>query len=420
MGKADQRRSAQIHSGVLSSMPMLFKRTCLLIFLISLAACRPETPALTQPQNPVASLAAAITTVAPTPRPTVTLAPPAAPPPTPTAIATAPPVPTHAPTPTITPTPTLTPTPDPVDRTCRKPYEVNYRHSYLPAEVWPTPAPAPTTHFWLSKPLPPGSGRLLINDLFPYGSDYNGRLAMHTGVDISEQLGTPVLAAADGVVVVAGSDEDRLYGWSCNWYGHLVVIEHDFRWYGRPVYTLYGHVLNITVTPGQRVQRAEQIAEVGIGGAATVRHLHLEVRVGSNEYTATRNPMLWVAPGADRGVIAGRLIDPEGRPWQGAAIHALRQTEGGLEDRVVWSYLGDPSNIAQPDEDLAENFIFSDMATGSYQIYLELQGKIYSTDVVVTAGAIAQVEIVTAPYVAPVATPTPVDTPTTEAPTPAP
>lgn len=384
----------------------MIKRALLACLLLTLVACRPtvpdETPTAVMPTHPLPTVA-----VTATPRPTAL--PAIAPPATPTPIATATATATARPTATSTPPemPDSTPTPDAVDRTCRQPYAIDYQRYYLAADPWPTPTPTPETHFWLSKPLPPGSGRLLVNDLFPYGADYNGRLAMHTGVDVSEELGTPVLAAAEGVVVVAGSDENVLYGWQCNWYGHLVVIEHDFRWHGQPVYTLYGHVLNLKVAPGQRVQRGQPIAEVGVGGAATVRHLHLEVRVGTNEYTATRNPMLWVAPGVEQGVIAGRLVDPDGRPWQGVAIHALRQTENGLEDKVTWSYLGDPNNLAQPDEDLAENFVFSDMAPGTYQLYLELQGQSYSQPVEIAPGQLVSVQITTAPYLPVTETPTP-------------
>ncbi len=172
----------------------------------------------------------------------------------------------------------------------------------------------------------PGGGRTLINQRFPYGWDENGRLLLHNGVDIAEELGTPVLAVADGTVVVAQEDLNAWYGWRCDWYGHLVVLELDQQWQDQPVYALYGHVLNIKVEAGQRVVRGEPLAEVGFGGAATNPHLHFELRVGENQFGATRNPMLWIEPGSTRGVIVGRLIDPEGRPWQGVPL-ALGQPQ---------------------------------------------------------------------------------------------
>lgn len=386
---------------------------------IGLAACRPaaSAPAPLAQAAPVTVVPAPTASATPSPTPLV-LTP--LPPPSPTTIPTLTASPTATPSPTltpsVTPTPSRTPTPDVIDRTCRQPYAVDYQRYYVPAEAWPTPVAAPETHFWLSKPLPPGVGRLLINEAFPYGWDYSSRLALHNGVDVSESLGTPVLAAADGVVVVAGSDENVLYGWRCNWYGQLVVIEHDQQWQGQAVFTLYGHVLNIQVTPGQRVYQGEPVAEVGVGGAASAPHLHFEVRLGANAYTATRNPMLWLAPGPDRGVIAGRVVDPDGRPWQGVAVHALRQTENGLENKTTWTYLGDPSHIARPDEHLAENFVVADLLPGVYEIYLELQGASYSAEVEVTAGQISQVEIITAPLV--LETPQPTPPPTEPSPTP--
>ncbi|MCA9970712.1 MAG: peptidoglycan DD-metalloendopeptidase family protein, partial [Anaerolineales bacterium] len=283
--------------------------------------------------------------------------------------------------------------PDPV------PLKPEYNRYYLSGQVWPAPNPAVAeTHFWLAKPLP-GGGRFLINASFPYGWDGGGRLLLHNGVDAAEPLGTPVLAAADGVVVVAQADMNAWYGWRCDWYGHLVVVEHDARWFGQPVYTLYGHVLNISVEVGQRVQQGEPVAEVGFGGAATAAHLHFEVRLGSNEFSSTRNPMLWIHPGETRGVIAGRLLDPEGRPWQGVTIHLL--DENGDIAATTWSYLDDPLHYINPDEGLAENFVFSDVVPGDYTAYVELQDVIYRQPVTVTAGEVALLEVRTEPYRAP-------------------
>jgi murein DD-endopeptidase MepM/ murein hydrolase activator NlpD len=256
------------------------------------------------------------------------------------------------------------------------------------------------THFWMSKPLPPGIGRILTNQRFPYGWDENGRLLLHTGVDTAEDLGTPLLAVADGTVVVAQSDYSAWYGWRCDWYGHLVVIELDERWQDQPVYALYGHVLNLQVQAGDRVERGQQVAEIGIGGAATNPHLHFEVRVGANEFANTRNPILWLDPGPDRGVIAGRLVDPEGRPWQGVPL-ALVNDEDQSEIFPTWSYLGDPQNLMNPDEGWAENFVFSDIRAGNYHVITQIQGVEYQVPVQLIPGEVAVVEIVTESYKTP-------------------
>lgn len=309
--------------------------------------------------------------------------------------ATATAVPTTTPTssPTAMPSPTTEP-----DRTCPEsaPLKPEYDRFYLSAKRWPEPdAAVAQTHFWLSKPLP-GAGRTLINQRFPYGWDENGRLLLHNGVDMAEDLGTPVLAVGDGTIVVAQADMNAWYGWRCDWYGHLVVLELDEKWQDQPIYALYGHVLNLNVEVGQRVKRGDQVAEVGYGGAATHPHLHFEVRIGENEFGATRNPMLWLDPGPTRGVIAGRLVDPEGRPWQGVPL-ALVSKNGDGERYATWSYLGDPQSLSNPDEGWSENFVFSDIKPGDYDVYTSIQGVDYQQAVTVTTGQVVTLEIETEP-----------------------
>lgn len=297
-----------------------------------------------------------------------------------------------------------------IDRTCPEtsPLRPEYAHYYLSPTEWPSPESAAATHFWMSRPLP-GAGRLLITEWLPYGYDAGGRYLLHNGVDMAEPLGTPLLAVADGTVVYAGADSSRLYGWRCDWYGNLVVIELSDRWQDQAVYALYGHVLEIQVEPGQQVKRGDQVAEIGVGGAATLPHLHFEVRVGTNEFSSSRNPLLWLAPPSTRGIIAGRLIDPEGRPWHGVAIHAIGQSDDA-ESRTTWTYLDDPLHVINPDEGLAENFVFADLIPGRYEIYIELQAVIYRAMVDVNGGQLSTVEIVTENY----RTPTPAPAMTAE------
>ncbi len=94
----------------------------------------------------------------------------------------------------------------------------------------------------------------------------------HTGVDIAAPLDTPVAAAADGVVVIAGSSTDlqgNLIG-----YGNYVVIAHA----GKMV-TLYGHLDKLLVHAGQVVHAGDVIGLEGSTGNSTGPHLHFEVRV---------------------------------------------------------------------------------------------------------------------------------------------
>lgn len=322
--------------------------------------------------------------------------------PIPTASFTPPPTATPEPTATGTVTPTPVPTleyVDTVDRTCPNPAPLKpaYDRYYLSGKRWPLPDPTVATpHFWFGHPFP-GGDRLLTNQSFPYGWDMNGRLLLHNGIDSAEPLGTPLLAVGDGTIVVAQSDERAWYGWRCNWYGHLVVLLLDEQWANQPIFVLYGHVLNMTVEAGQRVQKGEQLAEVGFGGAATAPHLHLEVRVGSNEFSETRNPVLWFPPSPRRGVIIGRLIDPEGRPWQGVDLNLVPENGEASDIRRTWSYLGDPDALIKPDEGFAENFVFSDVRPGSYKLLVRLQDVDYKSNLVVTGGEITTVEIITNP-----------------------
>jgi murein DD-endopeptidase MepM/ murein hydrolase activator NlpD len=366
-----------------------------------LIGCSPaETGMEAEEQAAVAPPTLAATAVLPTPTalpPTATRMPTLPPPPTatpqPTATATLTPAPTATPEATATAVP---PTPPP-GRACPVEYPVKpaYQRFYLSSQPWPTPDPALTApHFWLAKPLP-GGGRFIFNDSYPYGSDGNGRYLLHNGADSAETLGTPVLAAADGVVSYAGPDANALFGWRCDWYGHLVVIEHDQTWLGQPIYTLYGHVLDIVVETGQRVVQGQQVAAIGFGGAAIVPHLHFEVRVGENEFGATRNPMLWISPGATRGVLAGRVVDENGRPWQGVTLTLIDGRGDAPQFSNTWSYLGDPDNLINPDEGYAENFVFADMLPGSYVLFTKIQDVEYRQTVQINAGSLTLAEIVT-------------------------
>jgi hypothetical protein len=114
--------------------------------------------------------------------------------------------------------------------------------------------------------------------------------------------------------------------------------------------------------------------------------------------------MLWLDPGPTRGVIAGRLVDPEGRPWQGVPLALASVINGDQANKATWSYLSDPLSLINPDERLAENFVFSDVPVGDYYIYTSIQGVDYRLAISVSAGEVATAEIVTEPLK--VATPT--------------
>ena len=93
----------------------------------------------------------------------------------------------------------------------------------------------------------------------------------HTGLDIATAIGTPVGAAADGVVILATSSRDAAGEYTG--YGNYVVIEH-----AGGFVTLYGHLDQLLVTTGQKVKQGQVIGLLGSTGWSTGPHVHFEVR----------------------------------------------------------------------------------------------------------------------------------------------
>lgn len=94
---------------------------------------------------------------------------------------------------------------------------------------------------------------------------FTGHRAMHEGVDFSAPSGTPIFAAAAGVVTNVEYHPQ---------YGHMVEIDH-----GNDISTRYAHASAIHVQTGALVKRGQKIAAVGSTGRSTGPHLHFEVRV---------------------------------------------------------------------------------------------------------------------------------------------
>ncbi len=93
----------------------------------------------------------------------------------------------------------------------------------------------------------------------------NGQSALHTGLDFPSGQGTPILAAAGGVVVAQEYHPS---------YGNMVEIDH-----GNDLVTRYAHASKVFVKKGDLVKRGQKIAEVGSTGRSTGSHLHFEVLV---------------------------------------------------------------------------------------------------------------------------------------------
>jgi hypothetical protein len=88
----------------------------------------------------------------------------------------------------------------------------------------------------------------------------------HTGIDIAAPLGTPILAAKDGVVTSVTTNDPI--------YGTCITIDH-----GNGETTFYGHMSQSYVTDGEHVTAGQPIAPVGSEGRSTGPHLHFEIRI---------------------------------------------------------------------------------------------------------------------------------------------
>ena len=200
----------------------------------------------------------------------------------------------------------------------------------------PAPMGGPTR-----KPLPPGlptggvSGNgSTINAATPLGASFGlepyagmkkavtamtrgtGALFMHEGIDLVAPAGTPVYAAADGVVV--GAAPNGRYG---NW----IRIEH-----GTKLATVYGHLMAFApgIEPGESVVRGELIGFVGNTGRSTGAHLHFELQVDGKAVNPINHPELKAA----------QLRGPELERFRKQVAHALQERE--REAKVADSLAG--------------------------------------------------------------------------------
>ncbi len=105
---------------------------------------------------------------------------------------------------------------------------------------------------------------------------------MHKGIDIAAAVGTPVVAAADGVVVVSG--------WDRGGYGKRVDIQHP-----DGTRTLYGHNSRLLVAVGQQVKQGQQISAMGNTGRSTGPHLHFEFHMPGGSAV---NPIAYLPAGS--------------------------------------------------------------------------------------------------------------------------
>ena len=140
------------------------------------------------------------------------------------------------------------------------------------------------TDGWEQRFLWPVTGR--ISGLFGAQRIYAGEPgAYHSGVDVARPSGTPIVAPADGVVVLAADSPFTLEG-------HLLMIDH-----GMGLNSAFLHLSRIDVKEGDRVYRGQKIGAIGSSGRATGPHLHWS--------------LMWNGQRLDPALLAGPM--PEGR-----------------------------------------------------------------------------------------------------------
>jgi hypothetical protein len=244
-------------------------------------------------------------------------------------------------------------------------------------------------HFILQRPVQPPANDT-VDQTYRYGSTANGTREPHHGVEFVNESGTPVYAAADGMVIFAGPDEEAIYSPWKNYYGNLVVMEHN-----DGLFTLYAHLSKINVEAGQGVPVGEKIGEVGRTGVAIGSHLHFEVRRGEvQDYFATQNPELWLVPKEDgSGKLPGSLmisIVDQGFDFQYAEFtidyHSARN-----QPRVKSYYVTTYARDMMTGDD---NAALCDLPAGDYRIAWKYNGQLYQRWVEVESGKLTQVVLV--------------------------
>jgi len=133
-----------------------------------------------------------------------------------------------------------------------------------------------------------------------------GRAALHTGLDFPSDVGTPIHAAAGGMVVVSEVHPA---------YGNMIEIDH-----GNSLITRYAHASKLLVKTGMMVKRGQKIAEVGTSGRSTGPHLHFEVLLAGVQ----QNPARFLA-----GKVASPTMVAEAATQPAKARKQRRRDAGG-------------------------------------------------------------------------------------------
>lgn len=236
--------------------------------------------------------------------------------------------------------------------------------------------------FVFSRPiLPPSNDSIDLS--YPYASTQKGKRDAHHGVEFQNAFGAEVHAAGDGEVVFADSDSAVKFSPWNNFYGNVVVIRHPGE-----VFTLYAHLSNILVVPGEQVRVGDVIGNVGMSGGATGPHLHFEVRKGGDytAYFSTQNPELWLKPQDGCGAISITLSREGAQNYEQPIVikHLAEGSDVALFTYYIESY-------AKGFEHNAEDAVLNSLPAGIYKIALNDTTGLKERLVMVEAGKLTEV-----------------------------
>ncbi len=242
--------------------------------------------------------------------------------------------------------------------------------------------PTSNDHFYFIRPI--GANEInwpLAN--YRYGGVFFENV-VHTGIDIPAPKGTPVMAAGSGTVVWAGYGLYFLREEFRDPYGLAVAIKHDFGYQENDLYTVYGHLNEITTYQGQEVEAGDLIGYVGETGKVTGPHLHFEVRLDNNNFFGSRNPELWIAPPQGWGIIAAQVMD---RSSDFLERHSVMLRN--VETNRYWTVITYGKGSVNPDPFYRENMVIGDLPAGKYVIWIKYEGTIYDEIIDVLPGKVS-------------------------------
>jgi hypothetical protein len=250
--------------------------------------------------------------------------------------------------------------------------------------LYPVPwAPTPQDHFYFTRPISADRISWARAD-YRFGGVFFEDV-VHSGIDISAEVGTPILAAASGKVTWAGYGINSGVYDVNDPYGKAVFIRHDFGYQGYTLYTLYAHLDSVDVVKGQRVEAGHRLGASGETGKTTGPHLHFELRLGKGGQFQSRNPELWLVPPQGYGVLAGRVMNNVGGWLEGQLVSAVSK-----ESSQAWTALSySKGGMVESDAYYQENLVIGDLPAGRYEIKIILWGKAYTQEMDILPGQVS-------------------------------